>query len=161
MIERFRGTCEELARINVDQIINWITHIDFVEWPQQARLADGMIRPAMACDPSWYGFGEMTQAVVDDLLLQFPGCIADTRMLSVVMPTHEIPAHVDHQSAGWRCRVHVPLTSNDESKFIVDEHAYHLEPGTAYKVNTEAVHSVTNNGPNPRIHFMFDVRLKE
>lgn len=160
MIDRFGGVCEQLCEVDVVAIIDWIVGIDFQEWPQQHRLADGIIRPAMVCDPAWHRFKDMTEAVVQSILTHFHDCIADTRMLSVVMPTHEIPPHVDHQSADWRCRVHIPLTSNTESKFVVGGAAHQLKPGRAYKVNTEAIHSVTNHGPTPRIHFMFDTRLR-
>lgn len=159
MVARFTGTCEELTDIDVDAIAAWISSIDFEAWPQQHRLADGKLRPAMACDPYWFGFKARTDPCVDVLMQQFPGCIADTRMLSAVMPGHEIPAHRDAQSADWRCRVHLPLLSNEHSLFLVGGTHHHLQPGKAYRVNTEAEHAVSNHGPTARVHFMFDVRL--
>ena len=80
----------------------------------------------MACDPNWFGFKSMTEPIVTELMRAFPGCIADTRMLSVVMPGHSIPTHQDWQSAGWRVRVHIPLTTNPESEFIVGDFDYLL-----------------------------------
>lgn len=159
MLERFGGTCEEVADIDVSAVAEWIAGIDFQTWPQQHRLDDGKLRPAMACDPAWFGFKAITDPCVDLLMRLFPGCIADTRMLSAVMPGHEIPPHMDTQSSNWRCRVHLPLMTNDQSAFIVGGVHHHMLIGKAYRVNTEAEHSVSNHGLTPRVHFMFDVRL--
>lgn len=157
MIERFTGTCEAFASINISKLAAWIVAISFEDWPQQHRLADGKLRPAMVSDPEWNGFGQETAGIVAELLALFPGHRAYQRMLSVVMGGHSIEPHVDHQAPEWRCRVHVPLLANSRSAFIVGGRAYALAPGTAYRVNTEAEHAVTNDGDSPRIHFMFDV----
>lgn len=158
-VERYCGTCEELARIDAGPLVAWISKIPFEDWPQQPRLPDGKLRPAMACDPDWHGFKTQADPVVNLLMLLFPGCAADTRMLSAVMPGHDIAPHTDEQSANWRVRVHVPLLTNDQSCFMVGGVNHHLSPGKAYLVNTEASHAVMNEGQTPRVHFMFDVRL--
>lgn len=151
--------CEDLGPVNASDLVDWIAAIPFEDWPQQHRLDDGQIRPAMVTDLAWHGFGDHVDAIVASLMQGFPGCAAYQRMLSVVMPGHAIAPHRDLQAKTWRCRVHVPLISNDRSKFIVEGWAYELRPGFAYKVNTEAVHGVTNDGETPRIHFMFDVGI--
>jgi hypothetical protein len=112
----------------------------------------------MVNDLDWHGFGAVTDPMVAALMRYFPGCVADTRMLSVVMPGHAIEPHCDAQPTQWLCRVHVPLTSNPQSAFVVGGQAHHLAVGWAYRVNTEAEHSVRNDGDAPRIHFMFDVK---
>lgn len=155
---RFVGSVEYLADVDIGKVAAWIAAIPFEDWHQQHRLADGQIRPAMMTDLGWHGFGAMVAPIVESLMGHFPGCTPDQRMLSVVMPGHSIEPHTDSQPPNWICRVHVPLTSNPESRFIVGGDAHHLEPGHAYKVNTLAVHSVENDGTMPRTHFMFDVR---
>lgn len=157
MTARFAGGCEQLAAVDVASLVAWITVIPFEDWPQQHRFADGKIRPAMVTDLAWHGFAIETDGIVAALMEHFPGCIAWQRMLSVVMPGHEIAPHRDGQSRSWLCRVHVPLTSNDKSAFIVNGKPHVLTPGFAYRVNTEAEHAVTNDGDTPRIHLMFDV----
>jgi hypothetical protein len=154
---RWGGTCEPLASVDVASLVDWITTIDFMEWPQQRQRYGQGLRPAMVSDLAWHGFGKRTDALVAGLMAGFPGQGAFQRMLSVVMPGHEIKPHVDLQGSQWHCRVHVPLTTNSRSLFIVGGTEHGLEVGMAYKVNTEVVHSVTNDGPTPRIHFMFDV----
>ena len=154
-MERFTGSVEPIAPVEVRGLIAWISAIDLRLWPQQT-LAE--LKPAMVTDPNWFGFGVQAKLVINQVWKLFPSCSPHEPMLSCVMPGHSIPPHVDHQAPYWLCRVHVPLTSNDKSKFIVDGEHYHLEVGQAYRVNTEAEHSVENDGLAPRIHFMFDVR---
>lgn len=156
-MRRFAGGCELIAPVDVDDLAGWVLAIPFEEWPQQHRLGDGNIRPAMVTDLAWHGFGEEIADCVADLMHHFPRCVSYQKMLSVVMPGHAIAPHHDGQSKSWLCRVHVPLTTNDRSLFIVSGQSFNLSPGFAYRVNTEAEHSVTNDGDTPRIHFMFDV----
>jgi hypothetical protein len=112
----------------------------------------------MVNDPAWHGFKDRTDLIVSQIMAWLPRHVSYNRLLSVVMPGHSIEPHRDLQSPDWDCRVHVPLVSNPQSRFIVNGHDYVLTPGLAYRVNTEAEHSVTNDGATPRIHFMFDVR---
>lgn len=150
--------CEPIALVDASKLIAWIEGIPFTDWPQQHRLEDGKIRPAMVTDHAWHDFKAVTDPVVSQIMGQFKGCSEYQRMLSVVMPGHSIPPHVDHQAHGWVCRVHVPLVSNEQSQFIVSGTSCRLVPGLAYRVNTRAEHSVANDGATPRIHFMFDVK---
>jgi hypothetical protein len=159
MIARFDGSCEPFAILNVGGLVSWIAGIPFEDWPQQHRLADGQVRPAMVTDLTWRGFGSIVAPYVADLMASFPGCEAHQLMLSAVMPGHSIEPHRDQQAPAWRCRAHVPLRTNDKSKFIVDGVAHALKVGAAYRVNTLAEHAVTNKGDAPRVHLMFDVRL--
>ena len=157
-MERFAGTIEPFAEVSVADLVAWITAIPFDAWPQQAPSATGALRPAMVNDPAWMDFGKATDPLVHTLLDGwFPGCADDNRMLSVVMPGDFIPSHADQQAASWRCRVHVPLTTNDAAWFAYDDDAHRLRVGVAYRVNTEAPHAIRNAGESPRIHMMFDV----
>jgi len=133
----------------------WISGIPLDEWPQQTLYR---LKPAMVTDRAWFGFGARAAPVVAEVMGHFPGCRDDGWMLSAVMPGDVIEPHVDHQGPGWLCRVHVPLVSNDRSRFIVDGVAYRMKVGQAYRVDTREVHSVENDGATARVHFMFDVR---
>lgn len=157
MQTRFTGACEPFAAVDAAELVAWVQAIDFAAWPQQRRLDDGQIRPSMVTDMAWHGFGDRAEAVVAALMAYFPGCSAYQRMLSVVMPGHSIEPHVDSQAPYWLCRVHVPITTNGLSRFIVAGRHYAMAVGMAYRVNTEVEHSVANAGTTPRIHFMFDV----
>lgn len=157
-LARFAGTVEDLAGVDHSGLAQWIAAIPFEEWPQQHKRADLPLRPAMVSDLSWHGFGEVLDPVLAALMPLFPGCQPHTFLLSAVMPGQAIEPHTDSQAPDWLCRVHVPILSNDESRFIVGGMARFLRPGRAYRVNTEAMHSVENNGATPRVHVMWDVR---
>lgn len=156
-MRRFDGTVAFLRAVEVADMVRWVATISFADWHQQTPLSDGQLRPAMMTDPAWHGFGAAAAPVIAQVLPLFPGCDARQVMLSVVMPGHAIEPHRDAQPPGWICRVHVPLTSNPESRFIVGGEAHHLDVGAAYRVNTEIEHAVENGGATPRIHLMTDI----
>lgn len=110
----------------------------------------------MVTDLNWHGFGEQAKAIAQQLTPE--NTYTDTWMLSVVMPGHLIEPHTDGQPPYWLHRVHVPLLTNPESRFIVGGVHHHMEIGQAYRVSTEVTHSVENNGKTPRVHFIFDVK---
>jgi len=154
---RFAGTVERLGVVDVSALVAWVTEIWLEDWPQQSRLEDGQIRPAMVNMFSWHDFGAVSDALVASVRPMLPvGLVPTMRMLSVVMPGHSIPPHVDQQPPRWWVRVHVPLTSNAASVFTVDGEAHVLHVGHAYAVNTRREHSVSNAGETPRIHLMID-----
>ena len=146
-----------LAPVEVGDLADWIEGIDFALWPQQHRLEDGGIRPAMVTDLAWHGFGVMTEPVVQECLEHFPYCTDRERMLTVVMPGHSIPPHTDRQSERWRCRIHIPLLTNEDAALVVEGVSYTLEVGQAYLFDTRREHAVVNDGDTPRVHFVFDV----
>lgn len=161
MLARFAGTVDFLARVNAKALVEWISAIAFTDWPQQHSPAQNLpLRPAMVSDRSWHDFGTHTDPIVDELMALFPACTADPRLLSVVMPDQGIEPHSDSQGPRWVARVHVPLLSNSQSRFLVADTAYNLQPGNAYCVNTERVHSVENAGASPRVHLFWDVQQK-
>lgn len=157
MPTRFDGAVAFLRVVEVADLVRWVVAIPFADWHQQKPLDDGQLRPAMMTDPAWHDFGEMAAPVIAQVLPMFRGCAARQLMLSVVMPGHAIEPHRDAQPPHWICRVHVPLTSNEASRFIVGGQPHQLEVGKAYAVNTEVEHAVENGGATPRIHLMTDI----
>ena len=154
---RFRATVERLGPVPIDPLVAWLSAVPFADWPQQTPLDDGLLRPAMVNDPAWHGFYTMTDTVMKLCQAYVPRRTKPgQRLLSVVMPGHSIPTHIDKVSASWWGRVHVPLLTDPASLFIVGQEAHHLEPGFAYAVNVLAEHSVENHGATPRVHFMAD-----
>lgn len=151
-MERFTGTVARIGEVEVGGLVDWITAIPFEDWPQQTPI-DDQLRPAMVKDPTWHGFANAVSGVVA-VLSDHP---VTNVMLTVVMPGHDIPPHVDQQPAHWLARVHVPLTSNNESQFMVGGEHHHMEIGSAYIVNTTVEHAVRNDGTTPRIHLMWDL----
>lgn len=67
-----------------------------------------------------------------------------------------IPSHVDKDE---HVRVHIPLYTNNDSNFIVNETVYILEPNNAYIVNTKRIHTTINNGKCDRVHLHFKIPI--
>jgi len=154
------------AHCDISAVLAWITSIDFALWPQQHRI-DDQLRPAMVNDIEWHGFGSHTDDLVKELLVEFSlqlvvefplRYVAFNRMLSVVMPGHSIPPHVDAQQPEWITRVHVPITTNERAFMTIDGVQHSLAIGSAYLIDTRCEHAIRNDGDTPRIHFMVDVR---
>jgi hypothetical protein len=154
---RFNGTVQRFAEVHAGVMQAWILGIPLSDWPRQNRPGEPF-KPAMIADPNWHGFAEIAQPIVDSLMGHYPGCNTYQHYVSNVLPGNLIEPHKDEQGHDWLVRIHVPLTSNPLSTFIVDGQPYRMDPGSAYKVNTLLEHSVINRGETPRIHFMFDVR---
>lgn len=157
-MRRFTGTVEPLGVVDVAPLQRWVTAIPWEDWPQQHRLSDGGIRPAMVNDPDWHGFYTVTTTIVKQVQAWVPRWTApQQRLLSVVMPGHDIPPHVDKHTSRWWGRIHVPILSDPASRFLVEDQGYHLEPGQVYVVNTLRTHGVDNTaGQAPRVHLVVD-----
>lgn len=154
---RFRGTVQALGPVDVASAVAWVSGIPWDVWPQQQRLADGQIRPAMVNNPEWQGFYAATNGIVKQCQAFVPRrSRPGQRLLSVLMPGHSIPPHVDKHRPTWWGRVHVPLMGDAAARFEVGGEVHHLEVGTAYAVNTLREHSVTNAGLVPRVHLLVD-----
>jgi len=53
-------------------------------------------------------------------------------------------------------RVHVPITTSESVRFVIDGRPYSFEVGQAYELNNQKKHSVMNMGKEDRITFIFD-----
>ncbi len=149
------------ATVNIGLVARWVSSIPFEDWPQQHRLDDGELRPAMMSDLAWHGFGEITDGLEREIMAHFEGWQSSWRTLSVVMPGHAIPSHTDAQRDDWLTRVHVPLLSNPSALFLSENSCHRLIPGMAYKIDTRLSHGVANGGSTPRVHFFLDIRRND
>lgn len=157
-MERYRGTVERLCFVDVMDHVAWLEAIPLSAWPQQDRLTPDYPYPAMVSNPAWHGFAATFDGLVAGIVREhFPGCRATHRMLSVVVPGQVVADHDDVQSGDWRVRVHVPLVTNPGARMWHGGDVVHMEVGTAYLVNTEVEHGLSNLGREPRVHFFFDV----
>ncbi len=147
------GACEKFADINCDSLIHWVLSIPLDEWPHDVHRTDR--QPTMA-NESWRDLKTKSAVLIGCLAPFLNGAKIDRRHISIVMPGHDVFPHKDQFDNDWLYRVHVPLVTNEGAVFMVEDHAYHLKVGSAYKVNVSKRHSVANNGAIPRIHFMFD-----
>jgi len=78
-------------------------------------------------------------------------------MLARMAPGGVIHPHRDgNPSAKWPHKIHIPLQTNPQVTFEIDEVGYHFEEGEAVEVSNMAVHAVTNAGDTDRIHLIFE-----
>lgn len=78
-------------------------------------------------------------------------------MVARLVVNGTIKPHIDHHpSFAVGHRIHVPLVTNPQVEFLVDDQAVIMQEGQAYELNNLLVHSVRNNGDEDRIHLIFD-----
>lgn len=53
-------------------------------------------------------------------------------------------------------RVHIPITSNDSTRFLVDGEPLTMQPGDCWYANFSLPHSVRNDGATDRVHLVLD-----
>jgi hypothetical protein len=54
-------------------------------------------------------------------------------------------------------RLHLPVVTNPQVKFFIDDIPHYLEPGVAYEFDNTRRHAVDNDSDQPRIHLMCDI----
>lgn len=78
-------------------------------------------------------------------------------MLAKLLPHSKIAAHIDANPRNRRLhKIHIPLFTNKNVQFVVEDNSYFLEEGNAYEVNNIASHKAINDSDEPRIHLIFE-----
>ena len=95
--------------------------------------------------PLVFGFAEW-------LLEQFP--YARQMSIAAHPPGTMIRTHTDTDT--W-FKIHIPLTSTDNSYFVFADEKFIMKPGNMYLVNTAVPHSTSNEGDRTRIHLFFKI----
>ena len=68
-----------------------------------------------------------------------------------------INPHFDsHPTFRHSHRIHVPITTNNRVRFMIDGRPYRMKVGEAYEINNQKTHSVINSAVEDRITFIFD-----
>jgi hypothetical protein len=86
---------------------------------------------------------------------KFP--ILSARILKLE-PGAEIKPHKDHELGyeDGNFRLHIPITTNDNVNFTLDNKRLKMLPGECWYTNVNYTHSVSNNGEVDRIHLVID-----
>jgi hypothetical protein len=122
----------------VSNFVDWRQSYDRPLWSEWRSL----LEPVLAAATADYGYERPA----------FPRV-----MLARMAPGGEIEPHDDtNPAAKWPHKIHVPLVTNPDVTFFVDDVPYHFEVGEAVEVNNMAVHAVTNGGTTDRIHLIFE-----
>ena len=79
-------------------------------------------------------------------------------MLAKLAAGHTIDRHIDGAGSNLCThKIHVPLQTNSQVDFLINDVPYHLEAGQAYEVNNIVPHGVKNKGTEDRIHLIFEL----
>jgi len=102
-----------------------------------------VLLPVMANAIRPYGFGDPV----------FPKA-----MLARLASGHIIDSHVDTATSNlYTHKIHVPIRTNAQTQFFVNDESHCLQEGIAYEVNNSAPHWASNQGDSDRVHFIFEV----
>lgn len=78
-------------------------------------------------------------------------------MLARMAPGGVIRPHFDSNlAAKWPHKIHVPLLTNPNVTFFVNQVPHHFAEGEAVEVNNMGPHAVRNEGSTDRIHLIFE-----
>lgn len=107
----------------------------------------------------WDSLFEAAVPLMHDLIGQHysPGGTIIRAMAAKLLAGGRINPHFDSHSTFRRShRIHVPITTNNRVRFMIDGKPFRLEVGNAYEINNQMTHSVINSGKDDRITFIFD-----
>ncbi|HEX6661470.1 MAG TPA: aspartyl/asparaginyl beta-hydroxylase domain-containing protein [Sphingomicrobium sp.] len=122
----------------VSNFVDWRESYDRPAWDEWK----GVLEPVLAAATADYGYARGA----------FPRV-----MLARMAPGGEIEPHNDsNPAAQWPHKIHIPILTNPDVTFFVDDVAYHFAEGEAVEVNNMATHAVTNRGNTDRIHLIFE-----
>lgn len=119
------------------------------EWP------DGEIYR----DSGWDRLSDVAMPVIDHIIntCYTPGGTLLRAMAVKLKAGGRIAPHRDKLSSFHiGHRVHVPITSSGAVRYTISGKPYQFEPGRAYELNNQKLHSVMNLGSDDRISFIFD-----
>lgn len=75
-----------------------------------------------------------------------------------LLPAGSQKAHIDiHYHTKFASRIVIAVTNNGQSKLIVGDEEYYLEPGQLYEFNNQRPHCSYNNGNTVRTCLFFDL----
>ena len=90
-------------------------------------------------------------------------CEKETVRFLALYPGSEIKPHKDSGCSynDGNFRLHIPILTNNEVDFIVENENHKLAPGTCWYMDFSKEHSVKNGGDTVRIHLVIDCLRNE
>ena len=107
----------------------------------------------------WDLLADAAIPVMHDLIGRYypPGGVIIRAMAAKLLAGGRINPHFDsHVTFRKSHRIHVPITTNNRVRFMIDGKPFRMEVGKAYEINNQKTHSVMNSGTEDRISFIFD-----
>jgi hypothetical protein len=124
------------------------------------RFCDRRLRPAPCYDlPSWAQWAPRLLPIMEAAVAPYGYARGFfPRIMLARLPVGAFVApHIDGQPSGNRPhKIHVPILTNADTYFFVEQHRYQFHPGQAYEVNNAARHAAANHGRSDRVHLIFE-----
>ena len=169
-------TLRELGTVDVKALQQAVLAQDEAAWLEQTHrqqaydvhyntqsivllFCDGWPEMTITREPGWDRLAEVAVPVMQDIIGRFypEGGTIIRAMAAKLVAGGRITPHIDsHASFRQSHRIHIPITSNADVRFMIDGRPYRFEVGQAYEINNQKRHSVLNRGAEDRITFIFD-----
>lgn len=98
--------------------------------------------------------------MLDDLKKYLNTDIGLVRILKIPA-TNNVARHCDGEifdlEKGQIYRLHLPIISHPNVKFLINDKNYYMEPGKLYYANVTYPHEIRNNSNIDRVHLVIDV----
>jgi hypothetical protein len=79
-------------------------------------------------------------------------------LLVKLLKNSTIPVHQDYGSTlGFIHRIHIPLISNENVFFTVNDDTINMKCGSLYEINNQETHGVSNLSKHDRVHIIIDI----
>ena len=165
-----------LGDMNIDALRDAVLAQDDTAWLEQSHrqeeyevhkqtrsivlvFCDGWPEVTVTKEAGWDRLAEQAVPIMQDIVERCyePGGTIIRAMAAKLEAGGRITPHFDsHPSFSHGHRIHVPITTNNRVRFMIDGRPYQLQVGQAYELNNQKTHSVMNSGKEDRITFIFD-----
>ena len=92
------------------------------------------------------GWGEKVYSYFDK---SYRGLIVVSPPGTYVQPHTDIPS---------KYKIHIPIVTNRDCVWILDEGEWHMPAGKAYLLDTEFLHGTINRGSTDRVHVILEIQ---
>lgn len=122
-------------------------------------FADGWPDIQISKHKGWSEFAPVAVPVMQEIIRKhysIHGTIIRA-MFAKLLAGMSIDEHFDdHPTFSVSHRIHVPLITNDDVRFVIADENFNLKEGIAYEVSNLDYHYVANPSEEDRVHLIFD-----
>ena len=172
----FEGNLRELGPVDSAPLTRAVLAMDEASWQEQQYrqkaysvhehteslvlvFCEGWPELQVTKEPSWEPLHTTAVPLMHDIIKQHypPGGTIIRAMAAKLKSGGIISPHRDtHLSFVNSHRIHIPITTNNGVRFMIDGRPNQFEVGHAYEINNQRNHSVMNRGKQDRVTFIFD-----
>jgi hypothetical protein len=116
-------------------------------------------RVTITREKGWDRIADIANPIMAEIIERFytPGGTIIRAVAAKLAAGGNITPHIDSlESFAHGHRIHIPITTNNLVRFMIDGRPYRFGIGNVYEINNLVTHSVMNAGKEDRISFIFD-----